>query len=493
MKSDLKVGLVTFWSVLIVGWLGVISYDNFQYLSSIPLSDTSFTRSIVLKREFNLDNFKDAAGVDVIHYNNHYYPAYPPGYSFLAVIPYGALQVFNWVWVKFLPPINGVISMLLESLALTLPAVLSLALISFLLFRLLRFYNFSQPLSGFVAWALAFTTFLTGYLPSAFFHLPAALFLFAGFYLLVTKEKFTWSTSLLIGLLLGMVVITEYVTALCFIPVGLVFFYRSRSLPRSIVCLLGFTIGLCILGAYNYALFGSPWHFSESLAGTASNPAEVTSYGVAFTGSPVTALYGNYLSPVKGLVANAPLTLFLPFGLIIFAWKKKLVAGLSLSFILIISGVYSFWHDWGGGWSLGPRFYISLMPFFFLAAAFALEYVTRHWLGKLAVTFLTAAGLVVSFTSLLMGPRVIIPKATGYLGLVALQRLSRLPIIISEGAKNPLNVASFIIQKYQELPIIPSMPFLVVFTVFCGLVLTVMLGSLYLILVPPRLISNYDH
>lgn len=493
MKSDLSLSLIIFWVVVITGIIGLVSYDNFQFLSSIPLSNASFTKNIVLKRAFNLDSFKDAAGVDVVKYNNHYYPAYPPGYSFLAVIPYGVLQVFNWVWVRVFPPLNGVISLYLESLALTLPSILSLALISYLLYKLLRFYKLPQNLSAFVAWSLAFTTFLLGYLPSAFFHLPAALFLFAGFYLLVTKAVFSWETSLLIGLCLGMVVITEYVPALCFVPIGIAFFIKSRSFTKSVVCTLGFLVGLSILGVYNLALFGSPLHFGEMWAGTAANSAEVTSYGITFSGSPLEALYGNFLSPVKGLITNAPLTLLLPLGLFIFVKKRRWEALVPLFFAMIIAGVYSLWHDWGGGWSLGPRFYTSLMPFFFIMVAFAVDYLWQHGLGQVVVTLLAFAGMVVGFGSLLAGPRLIVPRAVGYGGLVALQRLARIPLIVSEGSTNTQNVASFIIQKSTELPVISKLSFLELFLVYYFLLFFVIAGSLFLLLRQENDPSNYEH
>lgn len=472
-----KISFILFISVVLVGILGVISFDNFQFLSSIPVSNTSFARSIVLKRALNLDAYPQASGIDIVKFNEHYYPAYPPGYSFMAVPFYGALQVFNFAWVRVFGPMTGTISLFLESLALELPSILALALITALLFRLLVFYKLSSLIAAITAWSLPFTTFLLGYSSSAFFHLPSAFLLFLSFYLLVTAKNYTIARSLVIGLVMGGVVITEYVPALCFVPLGLAFLVRSRSITRSSLVVLGFAVGLLVLGVYNNQQFGDPLKFSESLAATSGN-REAIYKGISFSGAPLTSLVGNYLSVAKGLLPNAPLAILALPGLWFFLKRRRSDALLALSFIVIVSGVYAFWHDWGGGWSLGPRFYTSIIPFFFVGIGFFLSRFSRQFWSIAISTALIIFGIFTAFWSLMMGPRLIVPRALEQFGTPAIQRFNRLPVILAEGDKITTNVAPYLIQNYRELPILSSLPFSVWFSIYSILILLIIVGSL---------------
>jgi hypothetical protein len=476
-----KSSLVLFGSVLLIGVLGVISFDNFQYLSSIPISNTSFTRSIVLNRSLNLDAYPQASGIDIIKLNGHYYPAYPPGYSFMAVPFYGALQVFNFVWVRLFDPMTAASSLFLESLALELPSILALALLTMLVFRLLVFYKVSTTVASLTAWSLPFTTFLLGYSASAFFHLPAAALLFLSFYLLVSSLNYPLTRSLFVGLAMGGVVLTEYVPAICFIPLGIAFLMRSRSVVKSSVVLAGFVVGLVVLGLYNNYLFGGPLNFGENFAATSGNK-EAISKGISFSGNPVTSLVGNYLSITKGLFPNAPLAVLGVLGMWFFFKKKRGDFLLALSFLLIVSGVYAFWHDWGGGWSLGPRFYTSLLPFFFLGAGFFLDQINRNIWEILIFGALGLFGLFTAFWSLMMGPRLIVARALEHFGTPAIQRFNRLPTILAEGEKIPTNVAPHLIQNYKEWPILTSLPFSWWFTIYSLIILLIIMGSLVYLL-----------
>ncbi len=482
MTLRIRVPLVLALSVITIGFLGTIEYSNFQFLSSIPLSSTSFTRSIVINHTLNLDNYQTSSGIDLIKYKNHYYPAYPPGYSLLAAPFYGGLQIINFAYTKVFGPMNGQISMFLESFVLELPSILALAGMTVLIYLLLCQYQTDKRISAATAWALPFTTFLLGYLPSAFFHLPAAFFLLLGFYLLISSKNSVPSKnrSLFIGLTFGMVALTEYVPALCFIPFGLYFFFKTRSFSKSFIVLAGFCAGLLALGIYNKLLFGSPLTFGESLAATANR--EGTNYGISFSGNPLVSLYGNYLSRLKGLLTNAPLAIFGLLGIFLLAKQKRVGGALAFIFIIIVSLVYAFWHDWGGGWSLGPRFYTSIVAFFFLGVGVLIDRYRKNIYFVVLTVLLGLGGVFTAFWSLMMGPRVIIPRAEELGGLVVAQRFNRLPIIFSEGPVNSKNVAPFLIQQFQELPILSGFNFSTWFVLYSALILAIIFGTLILLL-----------
>lgn len=486
MSIETKISGILFLSVILAGLLGTIGHDNFFYLSSIPVSNTNFTRSIVLNHRLNLDNYTQSSGIDIVHYQGHYYPAYPPGYSFMAVPFYAALQVFNYLVVHTVGPMNGTLSIFLESFFLALPSILSLAGISVLVYRYLRLLEVSNFISGLAGWAVPFTTFLLGYLSAAFFHLPAAFFLLLGFYLLTTRDKFSYKISSAIGLSLGLVLLTEYVPALCFIPLGLAFLFKSKDLKKSAVVFLVFCLGVLALGVYNKTLFGSFTRFGESVAATSDNK-EAISVGITFDGNPLVGLFGNYLSREKGLLGSAPLFLLALPGFYFWIKKRRFDSVVALCFIVIVSGVYAFWHDWGGGWSLGPRFYTSIIPFFFIATGYFLDRAKRSRVVVAVTGVLTGVGVFTAFWSLMMGPRLQVPKVLLSPGTPAWQRFLRLPIIISEGSYNPKNVAPLLIERSHDFPLLAHLQFTTIFLTFVSLILILMVGPLVLIYVKSRL------
>jgi hypothetical protein len=141
-------------------------------------------------------------------------------------------------------------------------------------------------------------------------------------------------------------------TAALFVVFALIalFFYHPKSALRTAVWT---GLGLACYFGFNHHEFGS------FLTPYAAQP---------FAGShPLVALYGLLCSPNRGLLVYSPfLAIFLIFSPVL--WRRRrdplLLVALVWPFSLI--AILSFWSNWWGGHSFGPRLLVDVLPGFFL-------------------------------------------------------------------------------------------------------------------------------
>ncbi len=109
---------------------------------------------------------------------------------------------------------------------------------------------------------------------------------------------------------------------------------------------------LLITGAYNAVRFGSPL---------------VTQYqglplSRQFNHSFIAGLYGQTISPGRGIVLYAPLILVAAVGLR-WSWQRSpVLTSAAVAFLLVRIVFYSPWWAWNGGAVWGPRFLVPAMP-----------------------------------------------------------------------------------------------------------------------------------
>ena len=270
------------------------------------------------------------------------------------------------------------------------------ALASCLVYKIGTLY-FKRPTSVFLGLAFGLSTTcwpLATYFfqsdPSAMFVLGAAYFaLRAG------RTKGSAATSTLIaGLALGISFAVDYVNAVL-IPILLVFVIAKKWEPKrsmvkaTLALALGTLPGIFLVGAYNFAIFGTPFTSTEqaylgrSLLGEFSTPL---TYGVAL----------NMVSLSRGILVFAPLTLLGIMGY----WDALKARGFRGDFLLMLAiflGVllpYSAWYDPVGGNSFGPRFLVAGIPFLLVPAGFIVEQARGYKTLLVYATF--AAGAVLN-------------------------------------------------------------------------------------------------
>ena len=393
--KKLSFSLYTF--IILLGFfislLFTYSYIDFSSNMSVGVGHVYTAKSLALSGNFNVDEYWGNSGVDVVTaFDGHKYVAYAPLNAVLMAIPYYGLQVFYFFYSKLVGPINGDISIILESLAFSLPSSIFYALTGFLLFRFLRESGIKKMIAILTVIGLLFGTIFLNYSVSFFNHVPAAFFIFYSFYL-ISKQK-TDKAFLFAGILTGFAFLTEFPAILFSIGVGFFLLYELKYeklsadvfIRRLIYFATPVAFSIFLLGLYNYVHFGSPFLMAEQIlyqqklalgAGVEHNFSQNPAYGI----------WGLYFSPLKGLFLISPFLLFSFFGFRNYLKQNKKPAILGLSYIIFVSLLYSLWPDCFGATPFGPRYLISVIPFLAFYSAFALTGKIRIWIYTIFVVF----------------------------------------------------------------------------------------------------------
>jgi len=192
-----------------------------------------------------------------------------------------------------------------------------------------------------------------------------ALLALAVFYLLLRDRRdqrgpTVWR-PLLAGVALGLAVATR-VETLLFVPPFLL--YALLPARRRAVRVAAFALPLAVtlagLGLYDAVRFGSPL---DSGYVNASAWDQHDLHPEHSLPSLLDGLYGLLLSPGKGLLEYAPVTLLAPLGAVLLWARRRAETALLLGVI----GIDTVAHAnvlirWLGGWSWGPRFLIPVAP-----------------------------------------------------------------------------------------------------------------------------------
>lgn len=252
------------------------------------------------------------------------------------------------------------------------------------------FFLVAHRLVGSIEAALSAAAFLAvgslfwPYTGTYFSEVLTTFFVLLSFYLLLTLDSnvrtarsFALATASGVCLALA---IGTHVTAALFLP----FFSAIPWLDRpraergdgarlAAIHLLATLAGLLPVAMYNWSRFGNVLE-----TGRTANPgiAEIFRYGV-FT-APWRGLYGLLLGAGKGLLLYSPAVML---GLV--AWRHLHRLRPTLSWLLL-GAIAVRWifiasrSDWHGGFCLGPRYLLLIVPFLLLPVAAAVDSWIRH-------------------------------------------------------------------------------------------------------------------
>ena len=348
-----------------------------------------------------IDPYRAETG-DVGWYRGHYYAAKAPGLALYSLPP--------WLLLERIPQIGGARDRAIWALnfwSCVVPAILLFLLVRAVGDRL-------APGTGLMsAIALGLGTMVLPFATMYFSHVPAAAASFAAFALLVRERDGPhrpW-TVLAAGLLAGAAVVFEYPTAL----IGLVLAGYVLGVPprlaRGVVYTAGVVVGVIPLVAYQWIVYGSPFHTPYddvvAVAGTSGHDVVGPNGGglLGVTTPRLLDAVSLLVDDDRGLLILSPLVLAGVIGLVLL-WRAGRRAEsltcltIGAAFLVYNSGYTPVFGGIFGGGSPGPRLLLTSLPFVMLGAGV----VFRR--APLAVTALLVASTGIFAAATVTYPRI---------------------------------------------------------------------------------------
>jgi hypothetical protein len=367
---------------------------SYAYFSHNPLwngnSRLGLTFALVQEGRLTIDSFHDQKAMytgDKSLYNGHYYSDKPIGSSLVAALFYFPLYRLEQL-------LNIELSLTRVKYLLTFFSIgLPSALAGSLLYVLCKQVS-GSIFRGFMAtMAIFLGTMILPFSTIFFGHQLAGSLLFIAFFLsfqLKVKPIYRRkSIFFLIGFLLGMALITDFIVApivMILIAYTLFTLIKIETVDRrSAVILLAISASIPVMIhlAYDSAVFGSPLSVGYAYM---ANPMVrlVHSQSLFGVGWPsLKVAFFLTMHPAQGLFWQSPVLILALIG-IWFMWRdpnyrfESLIAVAAfLSLLVINSGHYMWW----GGSSFGPRYLIPMLPFLGLPLVF----IPGGWFGSVVI------------------------------------------------------------------------------------------------------------
>ncbi|HET6845387.1 MAG TPA: hypothetical protein VFH29_01050 [Anaerolineales bacterium] len=184
-------------------------------------------------------------------------------------------------------------------------------------------------------------------------HGPSALLILVALYVTLAGRSRGWA-AFITGLVLAFAYLVRPTNSLSFAFLGL--YYLLNEPRRMWAYAAGAAVVLVPYSAdnvINYSNLFPPYSFQ--LFERLGTPAQVGE-----------ALVGTLVSPNRGLFIFTPLFLFSIYGAIrsvAVGGLKRQNLGLYLAAILVSHWIVtSLFEDWGGAWSIGPRYFVEVIP-----------------------------------------------------------------------------------------------------------------------------------
>jgi hypothetical protein len=195
------------------------------------------------------------------------------------------------------------------------------------------------------------------------------------------------------GLLAGTAILVDYTSFAAAAVIGL---YVLRSgLGRAVRYGLAAVPPLVLLGVYNRAAFGSPFHLSyRYISGSLGEEQAKGLFGIHLPSGKglEEVLVGN-----RGLLWGSPILVLAAAGIVLMYRRHRLEAivcgAITILYFVINAGYFLPY----GGASPGPRFLTTALPFLALGLGYAFERWTRSTIVLAALSLLATFAIMISW------------------------------------------------------------------------------------------------
>ncbi|MEZ4359147.1 MAG: hypothetical protein R3B48_03130 [Kofleriaceae bacterium] len=386
-----------FWCVALALLYVVPYYPRIQSANELPRA--YLVKALVDHGTVAIDDgvARWGATADVSPSRGHLYSNKAPGTSLVVAPAYALVKLALGrepglaltIWL------GRVLTGVLPTLALVL-----------LLSSALRRYGVSDPARRLAVLVYAFGSMATPYSVLFIAHQPSAVAL-AVAWLLAQRVaddpageggRRARRTMLLAGAAAGLAPLLDYQAALA-LPLLALFFawrmaHRSDRLALVLSAAAAAAVPLAVLLGYHQLAFGSPWRTGYDASVTFANYHQQGFLGLH--GPRWEAFSRSLFGVDTGLLTLTP-WLALSVGGLALLWRSgrraeaALLGGLGALYVLFQSSL-SFWR---GGWQVGPRYIVVMLPFFVPGLALALDRVAGRRVASVLAAAACLAGVAV--------------------------------------------------------------------------------------------------
>ena len=339
-------------------------------------------RALVENHTFSIDSHDS---IDIVQYNGRFYSSKPPLLSVIAAGIYWPLHTIFHIEIPTLSPEPSIAIYIIDLVIVGG----SLALLVVFFYKSLAFFSFSSRWRFWITMALVFSTLIFSYSGSLNSHIPAAAFLFMGFYFFLKqfKEDVTAARSLFIGFLLSAAFSIEPIVSGFFVM--MMFFYQvyDRRFRKTIVYfIVGFLPLTIIYALIQQFTIGTPLppYFDKSLYYFAG-AYWLHPIGIDALHQPKWLYLFHLLFGTHGLFLYTPILLVV-FHSVYRMWKNPEYNYLRVFSVFIFSAIVfyilfiTFTTNNFGGISYGTRWFIGFIPILFFFVAFSLnDFFKKHF------------------------------------------------------------------------------------------------------------------
>jgi hypothetical protein len=279
--------------------------------------------------------------------------------------------------------------------AAALAAALPAALGALALAALLRRVGVAEAPATLVTLAYGLGTLIAAYGGNFYSHALVASLLVGAW--AVAAHAYSFPRALLIGLLLGWAVISEYPAALPAAAIGLAAAWVWRRPGALVWMVLGGLPPLLLLAAYDLRAFGTPLPVGYEHSALWQGQHQTGFLSITYPHA--AALWGLTFGLYRGMFVRAPWLLLALPGYLIW-WRSGQNRPLWWVALLAPLGLLLFYASsimWWGGFGAGPRYLVALVPFLALASAPAAAWLWRRPWGRAALLLLVAASIALTW------------------------------------------------------------------------------------------------